>query len=258
MAVEKCNSIFTANVFHKRLFPSVNRFNYKVFYLFFNINKLHKNKLKLLSINKFNIFSFFNCDHGKKDGSDTTLWIRDLLLQNNLNQKVKQIFLLTHPRVLGYVFNPVSFWFCCNENNKLISVLAEVNNTFGETHSYLIFNKDFSEITSSQLFNANKHFHVSPFYKVSGNYEFRFVFTDEKIIIWINYFYDNKKQLITKVLCKRNELSDFNLIKYFVKIPLLTFKIVFLIHWQALKLLFKKNKYNSKPQQKLNKLTIND
>jgi DUF1365 family protein len=250
-------SICLADIWHKRLLPSVNEFSYRVFYLCFDIAKTHKINSKLLSWNRFNIFSFYDKDHAKRDGSNLESWIRNILSDHNLNGKTERVFLLTHPRVLGFVFNPVSFWFCIDKNEKLIAVLAEVSNTFGENHNYLIFNQDHSVIGANQWFDAKKEFHVSPFFEVRGNYKFRFIFNQKKIAAWIDYFSNNdQKSLLTSVISKKVKPSDSLLLQQFFLIPLLTFKVIFLIHWQALKILIKGNKYISKPIAKSFKLTI--
>lgn len=246
-----------AKVLHKRLIPRVNQFCYDVFYIGFDITKINSLKSKIFSINKFNIFSFYSKDYGAKDGSDLEKWIREILATENLNQKTQRIFLLTHPRILGYAFNPVSFWFCLNADERLIAVLAQVNNTFGETHSYLIFNQDFSEISGNQWLTAKKEFHVSPFMEVKGKYQFRFIFSGEKIAAWIDYFTE-EKTLLTSLITKNETLSNLALIKAFAAIPFVTFKVIFLIHYQALKLLLKGNKYISKPQQLQKKITLSE
>lgn len=244
---------------HKRLKPSVNQFSYRIFYLCFDISKTSQLASKFLSLNKFNLFGFYCKDHGKRDGSSLEVWIREILSAQNLNQRVRKIFLMTHPRILGYAFNPVSFWFCLDEEENLIAVLSEVNNTFGENHNYLVFNRNNSPITENQWFDAKKQFHVSPFFLVKGSYKFRFIFNQKKIAAWIDYFSDSvEKSLLTAVICKKENLSDFSLLRHFFKIPLMTVKVILLIHWQALKLLLKKNKYIPKPPKNSLNLTINE
>jgi len=247
------------DVMHKRQKTKINFFVYKVFYLCFDITKIDSLKSYFLSINKFNFFSFYSKDHGLRDGSNLELWIRSILDKNNLNHQVKKIFLFTHPRVFGYVFNPVSFWFCVNQNNELIAILFEVNNTFSQTHSYLIYNDDFSIISSDQIFSADKKLYVSPFFKVEGKYNFRVNLTANKIAIWIDYLDDNdNKNLLTSIISKDiKKLNDHRLLIAFISIPLMTFKVIFLIHWQALKLFVKKIKFISNPNKKNGQFSSN-
>jgi len=258
MATIKSSFLCLAQVFHKRLLPSINQFSYRVFYICFEITRTKNLCSKFLSLNRFNLFSFYEKDHGGRYGSSLDGWIREILLSQNINHKIKKIFLMTHPRILGYVFNPVSFWFCLNEQEELIAVLAEVSNTFGENHNYLVFNEDYSPIKQDQWFDADKQFYVSPFFEVKGSYKFRFIFDQNKIAAWIDYLSDSKqKSLLTNVICSKIDLNDVTLLKQFFTIPLMTLKVIFLIHWQALKLLFKGNKYISKPTKLIKNLTIN-
>ena len=248
-----------AKVFHKRLSPRVNQFSYDVFYLGFDIANISQIRRALLGVDSFNIFSFYNKDHGGRDcENNIEQWIRQILDEKNLNQKVKNIFLVTHPRLFGYVFNPVSFWFCLDEEKNLIAVLCEVNNTFGENHNYLIFNPNHAPIQENQEFETQKDFHVSPFFTREGKYKFRFKFSQKNIFVAINYFSnDDKPLLFTTVSCKNIALNNRNLLKLFFAIPFVTFKVLVLIHFQALKIIFKKIKYIKKPQQKIHKITFN-
>jgi hypothetical protein len=127
-----------------------------------------KAKANLFSINKSNIFIFHDKDHGNRESSKSVDWAINLLNKNNL--AFDEIKLITMPRILGYLFNPVSFWLCYHQK-KLISVIAEVNNTFKETHSY-ICHKNGDEISDKCWFKAQKDFHVSPFYPRQGYYKF--------------------------------------------------------------------------------------
>lgn len=257
MAVKNSAFFCPATVMHKRLRPRINQFVYRIFYLCFDISKLDEIATKFLSIDHFNLFSIWRRNHGKRDGSSLETWIRQILSQKNLNQKVEKIYLMTHPRILGYAFNPVSFWFCLDSQKNLIAVLAEVNNTFGENHNYLICNSDHSPIEQNQWFNAEKEFHVSPFFKVEGSYKFRFIFA-EKIAVWIDYLgNDGEKNLLTSVICERRQLNDLAILKGFFAIPLMTFKVIILIHWQALKIIAKKIKYIPKPTPKAHQTTFN-
>jgi DUF1365 family protein len=250
-------SLCLAKVWHKRLKPSINSFSYRVFYLCFDVAKIAEIRSKFLSLNRFNLFSFYEKDHGKRDGSGLEVWIRKILAQHDLNDSTKRIFLFAHPRVLGYVFNPVSFWFCLDAKENLIAVLCEVNNTFGENHNYLVFNRNHSPIQPNQWLEAEKEFHVSPFFEVRGSYKFRFIFNEKQVAAWIDYLLeDQQKNLLTSVICRQVKPSNSKLLLQFFTIPLMTLKVVFLIHYQALKLVLKKNKYIAKPKQKSIQLTL--
>ncbi len=175
---------------------------------------------------------------------------------------------MTMPRIFGYLFNPVSFWLCYHQK-KLIAVIAEVNNTFKETHSY-ICHKDGDEITNKCWFKAAKVFHVSPFYQRQGSYKFNFQvpvildtdpespYLNLKTKIIINYYDNDELQLGTAITAINKPFSNKNLIKEFIRSPLLTFKVVYLIHWQALKIVFKRIKYVPKPAQMESTITVAD
>jgi DUF1365 family protein len=241
---------------HKRLVPKVNQFVYEVFYICFDIAKINNLSKKIFSLNKFNLFSFYEKDYGPKDGSSIENWAWNILKNQQIDKNINKIFLFTHPRVLGYVFNPASFLFCLDSQEKLQAVIVQVNNTFNENHSYLIFNKDNSAIANNQWFEADKEFHVSPFFERKGFYKFRFIFEQNKIAVWIDYFTDEKTLLTSVILKKQVDFDDLNLILAFIKIPFMTLKVIVLIHIQALKIVFKKIKYISKPEQKNSKITL--
>jgi len=255
MAIES-KFISFANVFHKRLTPKENAFNYQVFYICFDIEKISELSNKIFSINKFNLFSFYHKDHGKKDGSSLKDWAENIFHENGI-KNYHRIFLHTHPRILGYVFNPVSFWFALDKNDKIMAIIAQVNNTFGETHCYLIYHKNGDLIQENQWFVADKEFHVSPFYETKGQYKFRFIFNEKNIAIWIDYHLNSKTLLTNVISKKRSKFNIFNLAMAFTAIPFLTLKIILLIHWQALKIFFKKIKYIPKPDKRNASITIN-
>ena len=232
-------SLFKASIFHKRFFPKTNKFRYSGFYIKFSIDSLQTLKSLLFSVNSFNLFSFYEKDHGYKDGSPINKWAIDTLGKAGVTDFDGKIFLQTFPRVLGYVFNPVSFWYCY-KHDKLTAVICEVNNTFGETHSYVIKNQNNNNVT------LPKEFHVSPFYDIKGDYEFDF---QKNNFVKINYYFDNKLQLITSISGENISWNDFNLFKIFVSHPFYTIFVIFFIHCQAIKLFVKKNKFFPKPEK---------
>jgi DUF1365 family protein len=149
--------------------------------------------------------------------------------------------------VLGYVFNPVSFWFCLNRVGALVCVLSEVRNTFGERHCYLSFHDDGRAITPDEWLTSRKVFHVSPFMQVDGHYEFRFAYGEEKIGVWINHHDAQGLLLTTSLTGKRRPLTDAALLRCFFSYPMVTLKVIGLIHYQALRLIRKGIRYNRKP-----------
>ncbi|MDG1286903.1 MAG: DUF1365 domain-containing protein [Rickettsiales bacterium] len=244
--------IYTAKVMHKRLFPKVNAFTYSMYYLALPLVEIAEIKLPAM-------MSFHAKDHGAKEGADLEPWIRAILADYGLNDVTEHITLISMPRILGYVFNPVSFWLCLDENKQLRAVLAQVNNTFGETHHYLCAHTDHRVIDADDLLVAQKLFHVSPFLKREGSYQFRFSLNKNTLGIWID-FYDaqGEKQLITSLTGTLTPLTKQSLRRAFWTHPLVTLKTIFLIHWQAIKLLSKGLKYISKPTQRKERLSSTD
>jgi DUF1365 family protein len=233
--------IFTARVTHKRLFPKENSFTYGLYYLLLPLPA---------PIIPSNLVSFNRRDLGYRDGSDPKDFAKTILRTYGLEQQINHIMLVTMPSVLGYVFNPVSFYLCLDQEKDIRAVIAEVHNTFGEQHTYLCAHSDHTAITNDDWLEAEKLFHVSPFLERSGSYKFRFSLQKDKLGIWIDYFDKEKnKQLITSLIGNLQPLTRSSIQKAFLSYPLLTLKAIILIHWQALKLVAKNIRYVIKPKQ---------
>jgi hypothetical protein len=156
---------------------------------------------------------------------------------------------------MGYVFNPVSFWFCHNQQHQLGAVLCEVNNTFGERHYYLLHNADLSPITEHQTLCSQKVFHVSPFYPVDGEYKFQFKLKENQRYISIDYFKNNTLNLKTAISGKAISLRDRHLLTTFLSMGFATVMVVYKIHWQALKLWIKGATFHKKPSPPKSEIT---
>lgn len=239
---------------HKRTFPKVNQFTYGVYYLALPLDQLDNADIPL---NRFGLQSFYHKDHGAKDSSNLESWMRNILKEHHLNDAVSDIILICMPRVLGYLFNPVSFWLCLDKEHNLRAVLSEVNNTFGETHNYLCLPTEGKSIDKTKWITAEKLFHVSPFLKREGTYQFRFALEGNHLGIWIDY-YDkaNNKQLLTSLVGELHPLTKRSLRRAFIKHPLITLKTITLIHWQAIKLMRKGIRYITKPKQKKQRFSV--
>jgi DUF1365 family protein len=254
-------SIFFGKVMHRRFFPRENGFSYRIYYLAFPLAKMGELALK---IGRFGMQSVAKQDHGPRDGSDLKSWAKDLLTAHNIDKANGDVVLMTMPRVLGYAFNPVSFWFCFDADENIRAVLCEVNNTFGESHVYICAHADQRVISHDDILMGEKVFHVSPFLERNGHYTFRFDLRSNKCGIWINYFAQNgDKQLVTALTGAFRPMTRRAMFAAFWSYPLVTLKAITLIHWQALKILAKKIKYISKPIQyksnvtRANKITNN-
>ena len=250
----KNSSIYVGSVIHKRFKPKIHFFSYKVFSLFLDISEfdlLHKN-LKIFSYNKFNIISFYEADHGPRDGTSIKNWIINNLEKNNIETNNIKIKLLCYPRIFGYVFNPLSVFFIYNVNSELISILYEVKNTFGEQHTYIFRVKKGNDLIQHK---CKKKFHVSPFIKMDCTYFFKILRPETKISITIDQYDNEGKLLIASQEGTRSELNNKNLIKYYLKHPMMTFKVILAIHYEAFKLWTKGIKFVKKNIKIKNNIT---
>ncbi|WP_085905572.1 DUF1365 domain-containing protein [Kiloniella majae] len=250
--------LLNAKVFHKRFSPKVNSFTYGIYYYCLPLSQLSPTSTNLeFPINKKGLVSFYEKDHGKKDGSCLSAWARELLERFGVTQADGEIMLVAMPRILGYVFNPVSFWLCLDQDEKLRAVICEVNNTFGETHCYLCKHEDGHPIEANEKLQTQKLFHVSPFIEREGHYEFRFNFKVNHFAVCIDLFNASGEKTLATSLCgKLSPLTKAAVTKAFWQHPLVTFKAIYLIHWQAIKLIVKGIKHLTKPDQKSKKVSV--
>jgi len=248
--------LYRGTVIHRRLRPVDHRFRYRVFYLRFPLSRIGELRNRLFSLNRFNLFSFHFADHG--DGGDPHTWIRGLLAREGVSGADGEIVLQTFPRVLGYVFNPVSFWYCHAADGGLRAILAEVNNTFGERHCYLLEGADpRAGIRTGELLRATKVFHVSPFCAVEGSYRFRFVAgagagtgrpADAlRCVARIDYADQAGDLLHTSVSGAAGPFSAAALLRVCLSHPMMTLGVIARIHWQALRLWLKRVPFHHKP-----------
>jgi len=250
------------NVHHSRLRPARNTFNYGVYFLRLPLRSMQTQPLssKLLSHNRFNLLSFHDKDHG--DGEQPLLpWIEHILKREGITDADGEIWLQTFPRVLGYVFNPVSFWFCHRSDGVLRAVLCQVSNTFGERHCYLL--DQGKPISNHDELQAHKVFHVSPFCQVEGGYRFQFSriqrqndpIGHEHTLARIDYHDGSGPVLLTNITGTAHELSDRTIALALLSYPFMTFFVIARIHWQALKLWFKRVPFFSKPSSPLEEIS---
>ncbi len=246
--------LFFGQVMHRRLRPAANRFVYPVYFCLLPLSGLSQSASALFSVNRWNLFSFHFADHGARDGSPPLPWIRRLLAQEGIRAD-GEVWLQCFPRVLGFVFNPISLWFCHDRAGDLIAVLAEVNNTFGERHNYLLQAPGGRPIASREWLEAGKVFHVSPFCEVTGRYRFRFSGDEGSRFAQIDYHDDDGKLLITTIDGHAEPLTAGTAARAFLAFPFLTAGVVARIHWQALKLWLKRVPWFSKPEPPIQETT---
>ncbi len=157
------------------------------------------------------------------------------------------IEILAQPRILGHVFNPVSFWICRDAEGAVRVVISEVANTYGDRHSYLCYRDDLAPITAQDRLSAQKIFHVSPFQRITGSYEFRFDLRDDRIGVWIDFTGGNGGVIATLV-GPRKPLSNRGLVMACLRRPFGSRRVLALIHWQALKLWWKGARFRNRPE----------
>ena len=252
--METC--IYKGFVTHRRFKPLRHYFSYKTFSILFDLTELedlHK-KIVIFSFNRFNIFSFYNKDHGSRDGNNLTEWVKINLKKYNLNFNVSKIKLLCFPRVFGYVFNPLSIFYCY-DGNVLKAILYEVKNTFNEQHTYVFPVNNSSKIITQQ---CSKKFYVSPFIKMDTFYNFRLTEPDKNIKILIKQTDKIGKVLVACQVGKKQNMSLKQLLINFFTHPMMTFKIMISIHYEALRLwkkgaIFRKRKFKIKNNISLEK-----
>lgn len=245
---EAAHSIINATVVHRRQRPRENAFRYRVAYLCLDLGTLEEASGRWLKLDRAGLVSFRRADHGARDGGDLNAWLRGILAENGLAEVCNgEVTLMTMPRMLGYVFNPVSFWFCRDRAGALRAVLCEVNNTFGESHCYLVHHDDRRPIEPDAWLDGRKVFHVSPFLPIEGCYRFRFRL-DEKIAhVDVNYHDAQGLMLATSVGGRREPLTDGAVLRRFLCNPTMTLGVVLRIHWQALQLWRKRARFYRKP-----------
>ena len=238
------SSIYNGTVIHKRFKPKIHFFKYKVFSLLIDLSDLNylNKKISFFSYNSFNLISFFDRDHGVRDGSSLIDWVKKNLIENNINSENIKIKLLCYPRIFGYVFNPLSVFFVYDHHENLISILYEVKNTFGEQHTYVFKAKNNNLLQH----NCSKKFHVSPFIEMNCDYFFRILRPSEKISVVIDQYQLNEKILFASQDGKRVDFNSKELLKSYLKHPLMTFKIISAIHFEAFKLWMKGIKFIKK------------
>ena len=253
--------ICPGRVFHKRLRPVEHQFSYAVFFLRIPLSRLATLGNRWLSRDRFNLLSFKTRDYGPRDGSSLDTWMRDLLAREGIAGADGEIVLQTFPRLLGYVFNPISIWYCFDRGGNLRAALAEVNNTYGERHNYLVAHDDQRPIQPGDWLTSRKVFHVSPFCDVKGHYRFRFEQVGGRAFAQIDYHDDaagegdDSKLIVTTISGTPQPLTASAALRAFLGHPLMTFAVVARIHWHALKLWLKRVPFFSKPEPPLMQTT---
>ena len=239
--------LFIGRTVHERRMPFTHRFSYRIASLMIDLDRLGDAgaQSRLFSINRFNLYSFFERDHGPRDGGSLKDWAVEQFAQAGLAMDSARIRLLCAPRVLNYVFNPLSVYFAEDpEDGRLQGVIYQVHNTFGDAHAYV------SPCTgaSAEQMSADKVFHVSPFFDVDGRYEFTLRQPGDRFRLTIFKQREHAPDFMATMAMTRQSLTTANLSRLAVSQPLSTLKTISAIHFEALKLWIKGAKYHPRPE----------
>jgi uncharacterized protein len=252
---------------HTRLRPKRHAFDYPTYFLMLPLRSMAAQAQATspvirtgLAHNRRGLLSFYDTDHG--DGRASALsWLLELLEREGVNDADGEVWLQTYPRVLGYTFKPVSFWYCHRADGSLRAVVVEVNNTFGERHCYIL---DGADVAWGRTLQATKVFHVSPFCSVAGTYRFRFLRVEAsndvnltvnlrktasagRLVARIEHDDNDGPLILTSLSGALSPLTTRTARRAFFSTPLMTFGVVARIHWHALQLWFKRVPFHPKP-----------
>ncbi len=252
------SALYFGKVMHKRLRPFEHAFTYRVFSLYLDLDDLAAcgRGLRCLSHNRWNLFSFHDRDHGPRDGQPLRPWIDSRLKEAGIDLAGGPVRLLCYPRVLGYVFNPLSIWFCHHADGSLRALLYEVSNTFGESHSYLLPVEATQRGGDPIAQSAEKRLYVSPFIGMASRYHFRLAVPGDKLAVAIRQEVPEGGQLLARQSGRRRDLSDRNLLRAFFTYPLMTVKVIAAIHWEALRLWRRGARFEPRPQAPRQQVTL--
>jgi uncharacterized protein len=235
--------IGTGVVRHRRLRPAAHAFEYGTYFLWLPMRALARRADPALARNRFGLIAFHDRDHGD-GGPDALAWLDALLAREGIADADGEVWLQTYPRVLGVVFKPVSFWHCERADGSLAAVVAEVNNTFGERHCYLLAGP---RLAYGRELPARKVFHVSPFCDVQGGYRFRFMRSADRVVARVDHDDAEGPLLLTSVSGRLAPLTPASVRAAFFGMPLMTLGVIARIHWQALRLWLKRVPFFRKP-----------
>lgn len=247
-------AVLKGETWHGRRGGPQNAFRYGVDYVLWRVSPEAHPPARLLRRRRLGLFGLSDRDHGRGH-ADAAAWARDRAEAMGLPAEcAAEIWLLTQPRTLGFVFNPVSFWFFRDAQQNVRAVLAEVNNTFGDRHSYLCALPDWRPLAAADTIRAAKVFHVSPFQEVAGEYRFRFGLHGDRLSILIDHRRDGHGVAAT-LAGTLHPMSDRALLAMFLRHPLGALRVYGLIHWQALKLKLKGAPYRTRPSPPAEEVT---
>ena len=234
--------LYECSVMHHRFTPKAHHFQHDIFMFYLDLDEVEivARKMFLFGYNRKNVYSFRDADHEPAGENPLKERITTYLRQNGIDLgPFGRVMLLTLPRVFGYVFNPIAIYYCFDEAGEPICAVAEVGNTFLEKKLFLLRREELEAGSAFKKIVA-KHFYVSPFSELDLNFDFKLKIPGEKLDIKIDDLDGDQKVLISTLVGKRAELTNRNLFWFTLKYPLVTLKVIFLIHWHALRLWLKR------------------
>ena len=247
------SALYRGRVRHTRLAPFRHAFEYRVYYGLFDIDELDAldRRLRFFSLDRWNLHGLRRADHGPADGSDLRPWVEKLVGEAGVDLEGGNVMLLAYPRVLGYVFDPISVWWCYGPDGDLRAVLHEVRNTFGHRHTYV------APVEAGALRHETaKMLHVSPFNDMDQIYRFSLTEPGERLAMAIEQRDADGPMFRAGMKLSRLPLTDGNLLKLFFTHPLLTLKVIGGIHWQALRIWLKGGRYHPVPEPPASPTTV--
>ena len=244
--------IYNGEVTHTRFKPVRHFLKYKTFSLLIDLDEINllDKSIGIFSHNKFNIFSFYDKDHGDRDGGNLKDWVISNLKKFQIKENITNIKVLCYPRILGYVFNPLSIFYCY-EKDKLLAIFYEVKNTFNEQHTYIFKIKNNEQIIQK----CRKKFYVSPFMDMKTFYNFKLLNPNDKLSVFIKQTDADGTILTATQTGDKKEFSFKQLAINFLKYPLMTIKIISSIHYEALLLWKKGAKYRPRDKKIINNIS---
>jgi DUF1365 family protein len=246
-ATSSAAALYLGRVMHARMRPVHHRFAYRVMNLLIDLDRLDEadRQSRLFA----SVFSFHESDHGNRDGASLSNHVRRLAEQRDVDLSGGRILLLCYPRLFGYVFNPLSIYFCYGNCGNLALLIYEVRNTFGEIHSYILSVED--PVTGGAIRQCQaKGFYVSPFMEMQTQYRFSIAPPDQQVKVRIVQSDEHGVIFTAAFSGQRRPLTSRSLSATLVTLPLLTFKVVAAIHWEAIRLWLKNVPYVPRPNQR--------
>lgn len=257
--------LYRLKVMHRRRVAPLYRFTYNIFSVLFDIDRLGElhRRHRLFSHNRFNVLSFHDRDHGLGESGGLRRWAEGVCESQGIALAGGRIRLLAQPRMFGWVFNPVSFWYCEHADGSLRAVIAEVRNTFGEKHSYVLSSASRVGGPASaglplpygEMLEKEKCFHVSPLFDLKGRYHFTFSEPGERLAVRLDETREGAPLIDTAMAGQARLFSDAMILRQVVVMPVQAFKVLAAIHWQALKIWLRGARFHKKPKPPMTEVT---